>query len=105
MTLARYCGAIGRPIALAASSTSRPTSGFSSATVFLLSSEVTGNLPRRGNGAQDRHFRRAARIALRAAAVEAAHGGIGIDRAARLAAKTQAADALVGIGLRDGRDQ
>src|SRR5882672_11267758 len=56
MTLARYCGAIGRPIALAASSTSVPISGFSSATVLSLSSEVTGNLPRRTADAQGRHL-------------------------------------------------
>src|SRR5580704_11346226 len=96
-----------RPIALAASSTRRAISGFSSATFFLpsLSGEVTGNLPRRTCGAQERHFRRAARLALGAAAVEAADSRIGIDRAARLAAQPQPAHALLRIGLRDGRDQ
>src|SRR5882724_5782367 len=73
--------------------------------VSLSSSEVTGNLPRRANTAQERHFGRAARLALRAAAVETADRRVGIDRAARLAAQPQPADPLVGLGLRDGRDQ
>ena len=38
-TLARYSGAIGRPIALAASSTRRAMSGFCSATVFSFQAE------------------------------------------------------------------
>src|SRR5216683_706105 len=70
-----------------------------------LSGEVTGNLPCRTRGAQERHFRRTARLALGAAAVEAADRRIGIDRAARLAAQPQPAHALLRIGLRDGRDQ
>ena len=62
---------------------------------------MAGDLAAVAEAAQHRHFAAAAVGTARAAAVEAAHVGVGIDRAHRLAGQAQLGDA-VAVYLDDG---